>query len=1103
MKKQLNLAVLALATTIFAGVLANTSPVKAEAYDDFIIPLHSKSFLRVETGMNFTVALTTENEVYTFGRNNLGQLGNDTLVDSNEAINITSFFALPTNYIITDIDAGDNHALAVATDTVTQNKKIYLWGDNSFNQLGLAFATSAFEKKPRDMSSVLVVGGIVNKAIAAEANTIVWTQGNFVYTTGRNTFGVLGNNSVTERTTPGLTTFSGMPANSIVDVGLYANTAYALTSTGLVYVWGNNASRQVGNNSANATINLPTNITTSFGLTAPEKVVSVATGENHSVALTSAGKIFFWGTVLNNSIAEALTNFTVKETPFNVTSYFYNPTPNDDWPLFGPEAVGDDYYQIPIAVAAGSDSTFFKLDSVEDFGQGIQRTNYEEFVSMGKNTHNGIYALIDWEEEDAVITEPTYISYQYYNDGGLQSISFSKTNLILLNKEGDFTMYGSNEYGQMGLGFDSEPGVTEVYNYNYSYNVRDFENYVYSELPANLTAPLDNYFDDPARSDEYYAVYGYWVNDNYRNPGIIDYYFGDYFTDKEWDLITPAQLTKMRSIFAEIFEDQVLYGWVPATNEELLTYVKDNLEDRYWLREDMEAMANYGSWELSWDDLVTLDDETIDLLDANVEPRLDEFRALLANIISFENDVLQPFIDALTVLEASNSELYDFVYVDEDDNSIEWLDLYQANVGQLIELGYEDDILAIFAAYEELSELEQLLLTEYYGWNYEHLYLEYYEYFADTYADALYDFEFDVQEEDWGYTWPLFENLAELEALLEGIEDLNEISFEMFTAMYGQENEFFEYEMYEYWMYLNEILPALQEGKPVYDQIVVIENLIEYDDDYAYVELEDVAVILAMYEDFLALSEDAQDLIDPEYAYWLYSLALEALANQAYDELGNIYDIEDEFGTDGLLTNLDDVNAALAIYEALPADALALLDEEAQAYYDYLKGLQAALTEASPVFDLIQELPQDVEDLEESDFEDILAAVNAYNDLSEDAQALLDGELLMALLEEVASRAIDNLPVEEELTLEDEDAVVRAREAYDLLTEDQQEALGEDYLLRLQAAEARIAALKQTAWGDILTTFGVLLLHLAAAAYFVFLKRKDLAKLTGIKILAK
>jgi hypothetical protein len=133
-----------------------------------------------------------------------------------------------------------------------------------------------------------------------------------------------------------------------------------------------------------------------------------------------------------------------------------------------------------------------------------------------------------------------------------------------------------------------------------------------------------------------------------------------------------------------------------------------------------------------------------------------------------------------------------------------------------------------------------------------------------------------------------------------------------------------------------------------------------------------------------------------------------------------------------------------------------------------------------------------------------------YSDLSEDAQYTLDDErindlyeLALSFLVNVAKQLIEALPLVEELTLDDESDVELARRAYNLLTEDQQEALGEDYLLRLEAAEARIEALKQTAWGDILTTFGVLLLHLAAAAYFVFLKRKDLAKLTGLQILAK
>jgi hypothetical protein len=178
------------------------------------------------------------------------------------------------------------------------------------------------------------------------------------------------------------------------------------------------------------------------------------------------------------------------------------------------------------------------------------------------------------------------------------------------------------------------------------------------------------------------------------------------------------------------------------------------------------------------------------------------------------------------------------------------------------------------------------------------------------------------------------------------------------------------------------------------------------------------------------------------------------------------------------------------------------LDEEVIAYYEYLKGLQAALTEALPVYDRIQDL-KDIEEVENDDIEAILDAIEAYNDLSQDAKDLLDGQFLLNLLPQAARLAIDNLPPVDELTLDDEAAVEQARRAYNLLSPSQQAALGNDYSARLQAAEARIIELKQFNWAAFLTTMGVLLVHLAAGAYFVFLNRKALAKLTGIKVLAK
>jgi hypothetical protein len=501
---------------------------------------------------------------------------------------------------------------------------------------------------------------------------------------------------------------------------------------------------------------------------------------------------------------------------------------------------------------------------------------------------------------------------------------------------------------------------------NYSWDVRYFQEYDYVNLPTSFEAPLDDEYD-AMTSDEYYAI-----------EAIIEIYFLDeYFTDKEQALLTQPQLERMREIFAEIFEDEIVYGWY-ATDALLLTELQEtDPEDRYWYRSDLEYYLQYGSFELAnaIDGDIYLDDDIIAILDPSVETRLDEFREILANVNEFEQDYLQTLLDAIALFDATSEE--DFFYTDEDDNS-QWLDLYDLNVGALIEAGLGDDILAVFAAYEALTEIEQMLLTEYYYWNYDELYYGYYEYFITVYENAL-DEIYTIEDNNY---YDLFDKLAEIEALLADIDNLNEISFDLFTT-FDEDGEYYWYESYEYWIYLSELLPYLQEAKPVFDDWIVIEAALKYDEFEAIVlDSESALAILAMYKDYSDLSEDAQYTLDDERINDLYELALSFLVN-------------------------------------------------------------------------------------------------------------------------VAKQLIEALPLVEELTLDDESDVELARRAYNLLTEDQQEALGEDYLLRLEAAEARIEALKQTAWGDILTTFGVLLLHLAAAAYFVFLKRKDLAKLTGLQILAK
>jgi hypothetical protein len=353
----------------------------------------------------------------------------------------------------------------------------------------------------------------------------------------------------------------------------------------------------------------------------------------------------------------------------------------------------------------------------------------------------------------------------------------------------------------------------------------------------------------------------------------------------------------------------------------------------------MEAMTNYQSWELSWDDLITLDAATIALLDANVEPRLVEFRAILAKIQTFEDDVLQPFVELLSTLNDADNDFTDLY----DDGL--WLDLGNSDIERLIALGYTDDILAIFDAYAELTELEQLLLMERHDFNYFELYDEYYEYFADDYADALSQFEDDIQDGEWSWYWPLFENLSDLEALLAGINTLNPISLDMFEDFYvdGDEN-YYDYYTYEYWIYLNELLPFLQEGKDVFNQIVTIEEL-----DLDNLDATTIKAISDMYEEYLALSEEAQDLIDSEYdVEWLLSLIIEQVEGDIETLPGTIEDFDALFNdAETKDATINELLGAWNKFQAMSDDLKDDMDPEARAHLEALYARYLELTRPS------------------------------------------------------------------------------------------------------------------------------------------------------------
>lgn len=65
----------------------------------------------------------------------------------------------------------------------------------------------------------------------------------------------------------------------------------AVTGDGDLYVFGHNGYCQLGNGST-STLQTPTLLATGFG---GKKIIEVAAGSHHSLALTSEGEIYAWG----------------------------------------------------------------------------------------------------------------------------------------------------------------------------------------------------------------------------------------------------------------------------------------------------------------------------------------------------------------------------------------------------------------------------------------------------------------------------------------------------------------------------------------------------------------------------------------------------------------------------------------------------------------------------------------------------------------------------------------------------------------------------------------------------------------------------------------
>lgn len=226
----------------------------------------------IAAGYQHACAITAGDGMKCWGRNEDGELGNNSTVNSSTPVHV---FGLASGVVA--IDAGHSFTCAV-TDTGTAK----CWGDDMYQQLGSDVGDSHVPADVTNLSSgvaEVTTGGYHACALmAADGSVMCW---------GSNAYGTLGAGTTNYRSDVPLAVAY---LYDVVEVAATTQHSCALTATGQVGCWGDNNRGQLGVGSAGGFSSTPMAV---YNL--GESVVDLAAGQAHTCAVGISGLVRCWG----------------------------------------------------------------------------------------------------------------------------------------------------------------------------------------------------------------------------------------------------------------------------------------------------------------------------------------------------------------------------------------------------------------------------------------------------------------------------------------------------------------------------------------------------------------------------------------------------------------------------------------------------------------------------------------------------------------------------------------------------------------------------------------------------------------------------------------
>jgi alpha-tubulin suppressor-like RCC1 family protein len=251
------------------------------------------SFREVRPGGGHVCGVTTDNELYCWGFNEFGELGDGTRTDRSSPVRVVG------NYKWRTVTTGNAYTCAIANGGVT-----YCWGINMRGQLGDG-STSHSRAVPTRVAgehkfSQVDAGFDHTCAVAVDGQAYCW---------GNGAYGALGdgttNSSPRPRRVAGGLAFSRVSAG-ILDQG--SHTCGSTTSH-QVYCWGLNRTGKLGDGTTTTRL-------TPVAVRGGVVMLDVSAGYLHTCGVAPNGDAYCWGGNQFSELGDGTTTFSL--TPVSV-----------------------------------------------------------------------------------------------------------------------------------------------------------------------------------------------------------------------------------------------------------------------------------------------------------------------------------------------------------------------------------------------------------------------------------------------------------------------------------------------------------------------------------------------------------------------------------------------------------------------------------------------------------------------------------------------------------------------------------------------------------------------------------------------------------------